>query len=484
MKKRMFIVLLAAMLLCGNACSQSADMDNPDGNSTVNTNTTTESEETIPEWVLPDTDWGGETITFLLRHTPDDWSADDVLAEEMNGTPVNDAVYQRNMVVEDRYNVQITGYDAPMDHSVYKPVIASVQAGDDAFDVITSYRSDAVKFMQEKAILNLCETDYLQLDRSWWNPYYSETASIGGKIFYVLGDISRVYKLGVRCLFFNKDLAADIGLPDLYETVRSNQWTFDTFFAMAEQGSMDIDGDGKMTEADCYGIQAQSSLGIVMAISGGVKISAKDENEYPALTLDDARYIDCITELTDCISAGKEQTIHYCDVWLKTQARFSSNQALFQAEVMLLIEALRESEVNIGILPMPMYDEAQTEYISYLDSWCQNTYSIPVTCGRTPFVSFILEAMAQESVTTLTPAFYDVCLTGKYVRDEESAEMLDIIFAHTRIENAECYGWGSMYSKLQAAILNGKPVASVIESAMASARTGIEKTIAIINGEN
>ena len=84
----------------------------------------------------------------------------------MNGTPVNDAVYQRNMVVEDRYNVQITGYDAPMDHSVYKPVIASVQAGDDAFDVITSYRSDAVKFMQEKAILNLCETDYLQLDRS------------------------------------------------------------------------------------------------------------------------------------------------------------------------------------------------------------------------------------------------------------------------------------------------------------------------------
>jgi len=40
----------------------------------------------------------------------------------------------------------------------------------------------------------------------------------------------------------------------------------------------------------------------------------------------------------------------------------------------------------------------------------------------------ILEALAAESMNTLKPAYYDLSLKGKYVRDEESEEMLDLIF--------------------------------------------------------
>ena len=39
----------------------------------------------------------------------------------------------------------------------------------------------------------------------------------------------------------------------------------------------------------------------------------------------------------------------------------------------------------------------------------------------------MLEAMAAKSKYTLQKAYYDICLEGKFMRDEESSAMLDII---------------------------------------------------------
>ena len=41
----------------------------------------------------------------------------------------------------------------------------------------------------------------------------------------------------------------------------------------------------------------------------------------------------------------------------------------------------------------------------------------------------ILEALASESRRTVIPAYYEVSLKGRTVRDEESQEMLDLIFS-------------------------------------------------------
>ena len=44
------------------------------------------------------------------------------------------------------------------------------------------------------------------------------------------------------------------------------------------------------------------------------------------------------------------------------------------------------------------------------------------------FVSAVMEAMASESATTVVPAYYDVTLKTKMTCDNDSAEMLDLIF--------------------------------------------------------
>ena len=40
----------------------------------------------------------------------------------------------------------------------------------------------------------------------------------------------------------------------------------------------------------------------------------------------------------------------------------------------------------------------------------------------------VIEALAYYGKKEITPAYYEVNLKGKYFRDEESAEMLDLIF--------------------------------------------------------
>jgi len=471
--------LLLAVLLCGTllpSCGNAADSSSDTVPAAAPPAT-----ETVPEWALPDMDLGGESVTFLLRRTPNDWSADDVISAETNGTPINDAVFTRNARIEETYNTQILGIDAPIGHSLYDTAFNSILAGDQTFDVSASYRYDATKLMTEGVLLDLRETDYIQLDQSWWNPFYNSEASVLGRQYYALGDISRVYKLGVRCLFFNKDLAEDLQIPDLYETVLNNSWDYETFFSTAELANIDLDGSGTMDAADCYGIQAQSSLGIVLAMGGGLQITGKDADDRPVLVIQTESNQQLLDTLSGLMSTNKA-TIHTSDDWLNTQKRFAAGQVLFQAEVMLLIEALRAEEVNVGILPMPKYDISQDSYVSYLDSHCQNVYAIPTTCAEPSKVSFVLEAMAQGSLDTLTPAFYNICLNGKYIRDEESSAMLDIIFACCRAESAETFGWGNLYGNLNSAITKGT-TASAIQSGSAAAEAAIEKTLGMLTSK-
>lgn len=55
---------------------------------------------------------------------------------------------------------------------------------------------------------------------------------------------------------------------------------------------------------------------------------------------------------------------------------------------------------------------------------------MPVTCAEPERTGIILESLACESYYTLKPAYYETTLVGKYIRDDESVSMLDIILAN------------------------------------------------------
>jgi len=54
-------------------------------------------------------------------------------------------------------------------------------------------------------------------------------------------------------------------------------------------------------------------------------------------------------------------------------------------------------------------------------------YGIPLSAKDPDMVSAVLEALASESYYSVTPALFETALKVKYTRDDESAQMFDII---------------------------------------------------------
>ena len=88
-----------------------------------------------------------------------------------------------------------------------------------------------------------------------------------------------------------------------------------------------------------------------------------------------------------------------------------------------------------------------------------------------------LEAMAYYSVDTLTTAYYDNALKSRYIRDEESGEMLDILFATRVYDLGFIFNWGgsgdiinNMYKKKQTDIVSQwESIRAKSEAALADA---------------
>ena len=66
--------------------------------------------------------------------------------------------------------------------------------------------------------------------------------------------------------------------------------------------------------------------------------------------------------------------------------------------------------------------------------------------------------MACESMYTLTPAYYDIALKNKYLRDPESEEMLDIILSSRTFDLGGVYmfNWGSVGSIFTSLLSSGQ----------------------------
>lgn len=104
--------------------------------------------------------------------------------------------------------------------------------------------------------------------------------------------------------------------------------------------------------------------------------------------------------------------------------------------------------------------------------------SIPVTNNEAEKVAFVIEAMAADSANNLTPAYYEVALTDKFVRDEESVKMLDLILDSVSMDNANIFSWAGIESIVGTAIYKGEAIASKVESKLSSLQAAIDKTVA------
>mgnify|MGYP004561953221 FL=1 len=314
----------------------------------------------------------------------------------------------------------------------------------------------------EELLTDLTTLPDLDLTKDYWNPKLCKELSLGGKIWYAMGDLSATDNRAVRCLYFNKDLFEKYGLDNPYELVKSGNWTIDRFLGMVSGGLVDLNGDGKYTDDDQWGLFVQPAIGQNLYYSSGARIVNKDENDNLVLSLGTDAALGRMQDIADRVKTNKDAMNISYDYQTMIPL-FAEGHSLFYSEVSLFIERFRQYEFDVGMLPMPKYDENQADYCQYADGGCLNLAAIPIDSKTPDDTALLLEAMSAESVDTLTKAYYDICVTGKSVRDEESVEMLDIIFRNYMIDYADLLG-DSYTGPILNALAGEKEVASTVAS--------------------
>lgn len=112
------------------------------------------------------------------------------------------------------------------------------------------------------------------------------------------------------------------------------------------------------------------------------------------------------------------------------QQIFASDRGLFYGRYILAVSWFRDMETDFGILPYPKLEETQDKYYINVHPYGTSFFCVPISSADPGFAGAVMEALSAESHYTLKPAYYETTLVGKYVRDDESRAMLDLIFAN------------------------------------------------------
>ncbi len=377
----------------------------------------------IPENVRFD----DETFTFAIYENP---SVDNyMLAEEETGDTLNDQKVKRQRLVEERFGITLKEMLFEDKNATATTVRNSIMAGDNEFDVANVRCTDALNYWEDGLITPASSLPYVDIEKGYWNKSFNESLTLCGEQYIAIGDMLTSTLDLTYALTFNKQLAENYKVGDIYSLVREGKWTFDEMFSMMKTATNDTNGDTKFDMNDSYGYVASPKQVLpAFWIAAGKKSVEKDNDDLPYLAIGQESFIDTITKVfSACYDDGSYyKPTDFGDVTENQLKLFTDNQSLFMDASFFYIQQLRSMETDFGIIPYPKLDEDQERYYSRVSYY--NAPIVPVTNNALEKTGAVLEYFNYISHDTVIPAYQDTVLYGKVIRDEESRDMLDIIF--------------------------------------------------------
>ena len=468
-------LVLAVGVLAGCSKTGNGDGTSDTGSPAATTapEETTAPADTTPTAlsVLGEKDFGGDTVTFYSRYYDGLWKSDLIATEDDTDT-LKVAVYRRNKFIEDAYKVKIDEIQSGS-ASFRSKLENLVMTGDESFDAVYMSVTDAAESAQAGLFWDLHDIGRIDLEGKWWSQSCNKAWSIAGRQFFAVGDITTIDNMATYCTFFNRKIVEANQLVSPYDLVKSNEWTLGKMFEMIESAYVPGQSDN---EAQVYGLSAENSFGFMMLMASGELISRNDENDIPQITIGNERSLS-IADMLVSKTAGNKAIYLGADTAIMNN--FRNSQSLFMPEVLYHLITLRDSDLDVGVVPLPKYDPEQDSYYSFTTGYCITCLGFPQsnTGDRLERAAFITEAMAVQSLTTVTPAYFEVCVKTRYAPDIESSGMIQIILDTIYTDLAEVYKWGGLRDKVQKAVKEGGSITTIVNASKKSADIARKLTV-------
>ncbi len=438
MKKKILALLLALLMTAPVFLSCSESGTNEDTAETTE-GTPTAADETVAEETVDDSldengylkddlpddlDFAGQNINLLYWS---DVENQEFSAEEFTGEIVNDAIYQRNINVEDDLNIKFTWIGTPGNGGNIDAYVAKVReshtAGDNAYDIYASYSRTIMASVINGFTASLETAPYLDFDKPWWPDNLLAESTINDHLYLVSGDISTNVLHMMYCVYYNKQLLGDYQLENPTDLVFENQWTLDKLVSMTSGAYLDLNGNTQKDVDDQFGFTIVNFHNDAFYTGSDLKLVEHDKEKILIVSPDffGEKAISVIEKLgpwensNDVYVGGDYET-----PFTEGRSIFTINRAHYASK------ALRDSDLSYGIVPVPKYDEAQANYRTVMGNPV-TLYSISLNCPYKDTCAAVLECLASNAYRLTTPAIFENNMKAKYSTDNINAQMYDIV---------------------------------------------------------
>ncbi|MBR4206009.1 MAG: hypothetical protein IKQ92_11065 [Clostridia bacterium] len=441
--KKMFIrslCLTLALLLLFPACANTGNEEETDAANTAEENGEETNEDTEVFTGLPEYDLEGYEFRILTNGVSAEHCHHSacLAVEDFNGEGVNDAVHQRQLLLEDRYNFSISPQPVQVHDSGWSDAFRqSVSASDKDFEMGICTTSPCATVVLGGYTVPWNELEYVDLSEPWWNQSALQSMSVKGVTYYTTGDMTYETIAFTYCMFFNKELCEDWGITadSLYETVDQGRWTLSQLYKLTKDVYVDVNADGQRDFDDLYGVTMNSLSGqSIFQNSTNTLTTYKDENDVPHIIEDTERLASLIEKMyilmyestgTFPVTKGYSTRTGSHDWWGMTSYKLLTHSSLFSTGLFYeLYHEYTEKDFDIGVLPLPKYDTAQEKYLTMSDY--HGPFAVlPKTTDteRTGFCSTAISAYGREIIT---PAYYETALKTRYADTRRDSEMIEL----------------------------------------------------------
>jgi len=487
MKKVYLFVILLIVSIFVYGCTDTGNENNgivTDANNLAENNEDQPEEETTADimTMISQQDLDGYEIKFLTDVVWDwDFGALYMIdVDEQVGEPVHDAIYMRNSIVEQRLNVNITEI-ARLENDAHNIILKSIRAGEDEYDVVVSQSWSVGPLATDGNFYDLYDITELQIDQPWWDQNSIRDFSIQDHIYFMTGDYNLINNDATWMLYFNKSLMTNLGLEMPYDLVSDGKWTYDKMMEYQKAASADLDGDGEWTAADRWGQVTHTQHYSGILIAGGESLITRNSQDIPVYGQVSERFYSVYDKIIEMMQTpGYTMNIYLNIKGLPSDKHatynFLNDEALFCPEILAHTRRFRQMESDFGVMPHPKYDELQENYNSYVLGQVLVT-CIPVTNTDVANTAMVLDSLGMLSGQTIIPAYYEVSYIGKFFRDDESIEMINVIRNSRVYDIASAFGWANITSTYENAAVKATPLASVIEANAPKVTAAIQKTL-------
>lgn len=394
---------------------------------------------------------------------------DYMYTEELRGTRVNDAVYNRNKKIEELYNIKFKIVEC--DHTS-ADFINTVKAGDGEYDLVVpdyNYGLD-----RQGLLANILELSEINVNDPHWYQDWNKNTTINGKLYCIVGDAALEVMQNLGVIFFNKRIAQNLNL-DLYSIVNSGQWTVDKMLTICKQAAQNLNNE--IDTDDVYGALYDLHSLRSQFFSSGLVLTQPSSNGFVEIVAKSDRNISICESLTNLIHdpAVRYDTNTARALANKNPSLFTNGKGLFFASALLLGNTIRERDpdFNYGIIVMPKHDE-NSDYIS--TTYGASVFGIPATAKNFHVSAVVLNAMNALSKDTVVYAFYDIVMKSQIADAQEDAKMIDLARETLHID-FEFINELDLLHAFRKAVTDKSPIVSQLDALISSAQDKLTKIL-------